>query len=91
MVTAVAAPAGDTAAPVPGDGDAALAGLLLLGLEALWQAGECEQACRLAGQAYVRLRRQVPQQAALFDRALHCWTRAEMRRSRGRRSLTAQE
>ena len=75
-MTAVAAPAGDTA-PVPADRDAALAGLLLLGLEALWHAGECEQACRLAGQAYVRLRRQAPQQAALFDRALHRWTRSD--------------
>ena len=91
MVTAVAVPTSDTAAPVPGDGDAALAGLLLLGLEALWHAGECEQACRLAGQAYVHLRRQAPQQAALFDRALHRWTRAGTRRSRGRCSLTAQE
>ena len=75
-MTAVAAPAGDTA-PVPGDRDAALAGLLLLGLEALWHAGERERACRLAGQAYVRLRRQAPQQAALFDRALHRWTRSD--------------
>ncbi len=75
-MTAVAAPAGDTA-PVPADRDAALAGLLLLGLEALWHAGEREQACRLAGQAYVRLRRQAPQQAALFDRALHRWTRSD--------------
>ena len=83
MVTAVAAPAGDTAAPMRGDGDAALAELLLLGLEALWHAGECEQACRLAGQAYVRLRRQAPQQAALFDRALHRWTRSDARQQHG--------
>ena len=83
MVTAVAAPAGDTTAPVPGDGDAALAGLLLLGLEALWQAGERAQACRLAGRAYVRLRRQAPQQAALFDRALHRWTRSDARQQHG--------
>lgn len=80
---AVAVPTSDTAAPVPGDGDAALAGLLLLGLEALWQAGERAQACRLAGRAYVRLRRQAPQQAALFDRALHRWTRSDARQQHG--------
>ncbi len=76
---ALAAPAGDTAVPVPGDGDAALAGLLLRALESLWQAGAREQACRLAGQAYVRLRRQAPGQAAPFDRALHRWTRSDAR------------
>jgi len=83
MVMAIATPAADTAAPMPGDGDAALAGLLLQGLEALWQAGEHEQACRLAGRAYAQLRRRAPRQAARFDRALHRWTRSDARLQHG--------
>ena len=81
---ALARPGGDSAAPAPDDRDAALAGLLLLALESLWQAGARERACRLAGQAYVRLRRQAPGQAASFDRALHRWTRSDARRRRVR-------
>lgn len=79
------------AAAPPTDADVGLAGLLLLGLEALWRVGEREQACCLAGQAYVRLRRQAPQQAMLFDRALHRWTRAATRQRRGSHSLTPKE
>lgn len=80
-----------SAAAPPIDADVVLAGLLLFGLEALWHAGQHEQACRLAGQAYVCLRRQAPQQAMLFDRALHRWTRAATRQRRGGHSLTPKE
>jgi hypothetical protein len=45
--------------------------ILLMSLTALAKAGEIEEACRLAGQAYVALRRIDPAAARHFDVLLH--------------------
>lgn len=48
-----------------------LSEILLASVTALAGAGEVEAACRLAGQAYVALRRSEPGAARRFDALLH--------------------
>jgi hypothetical protein len=55
---------------------ASVADLLLTSLAALAEAGEVEHACRLAGQACVRLRHVDPATARRFDVLLHRLTPA---------------
>jgi len=55
---------------------ASVADLLLTSLTALAEAGEVEHACRLAGQACVRLRHVDPATARRFDVLLHRLTPA---------------
>ena len=52
-----------------------LPGLLILSLERLAAAGEVETACRLAGEAYVLLRRDDARGAQRFNALLHRLTR----------------
>lgn len=48
-----------------------LAGILLDSLDELAKAGRVEDACKLAGRAYVALRHLEPQAARRFDVFLH--------------------
>ncbi|HWL46255.1 MAG TPA: hypothetical protein VNQ31_00930 [Sphingomonadaceae bacterium] len=66
-----AAPAQSTSAQ-----PTSVADLLLTSLAALAEAGEVEHACRLAGQACVRLRHVAPATARRFDVLLHRLTPA---------------
>jgi hypothetical protein len=56
-------------------GPARLSEILLASIRALDAAGEVENACRLAGQACVALRRDDPAAARRFDALLHRLTR----------------
>lgn len=51
--------------------------ILLASITALAAAGEVEQACRRAGEAYVTLRQADPAAARRFDVLLHRMTRIE--------------
>jgi hypothetical protein len=53
-----------------------LPGLLVQSLEKLAAAGEVEVACRLAGEAYVLLRREDARGAQRFNALLHRLTRS---------------
>jgi len=68
------APSLETKSAIP-PGPERLPEILLASIIALAEAGEVEQACRLAGQAYVALRISDPAAARRFDVFLHRSTR----------------
>jgi hypothetical protein len=72
----VAAGAPDAAVPVK-----RLCEILLASIMALAAAGEVDQACRRAGEAYVALRQVDPVAARRFDVLLHRMTRMEKPRT----------
>lgn len=63
------------AGAVPSEPARRLSAILLASLEELAAAGHVETACRLAGQAYVTLRRSDREAARRFDVLLHRLTR----------------
>ena len=74
-MVSVPAASGSGGAPGAPTGPAGLPEILLASITALATAGEVENACRLAGRAYMALRRDDPAWARRFDVLLHRLTR----------------